>query len=54
MGFRASDPPADAGGLYGSGHTSPERERWDQRDVWRNATCGIRSPGFRRGLVWGE
>jgi len=57
----ASDPPASAGGLYGGSrprrprpHTSPERERWDRRDVWRNATCGIRSPGLRRGLLWGS
>jgi hypothetical protein len=29
MGFRASDPPASAEGLYRRVHTSPERERWD-------------------------
>jgi len=29
----ASYPPAYAGGLYGTGHTSPERERWDRHDV---------------------
>ena len=35
-------------------HTSPERERWDQRNDRRDAMCGIRSPGLRRGLVWGR
>jgi hypothetical protein len=29
----AFDPPAHAEGLYGRGHTSPERKRWDQRIV---------------------
>jgi hypothetical protein len=54
----ASDPPAHAEGFYGSAnaiprpHTSPERKRRDQRDVWRNVPCGIRSPGLRRGLLW--
>jgi hypothetical protein len=26
-------------------HTSPERKRWDRRDVWCTAARGIRSPG---------
>jgi hypothetical protein len=30
----------------------PERQRLCRHDNRRDAMCGIRSPGLRRGLVW--
>jgi hypothetical protein len=38
----------------GKAHTSPERERRDRHIAWYGVACGIRSPGLRRGLLWGR
>jgi len=42
------------GGGIQAPDTSPERERLCRRIVWRDAACGIRSPGLRQGAFMGS